>query len=43
MQENEELATAHTDESKVPVTTYKPGLNKLDAFNWLKDIAFIPS
>lgn len=43
MQENEELATAHTDESKVTVTTYKPGLNKLDAFNWLKDIAFIPS
>jgi len=43
MQENEELAAAHADEPKMPVITYKPGLNKLDAFNWLKDIAFVPS
>jgi len=43
MQENEELAAAHADEPKMPVITYKPGLNKLDAFNWLKDIAFVPT
>lgn len=43
MQENEELAAAHADEPRMPVITYKPGLNKLDAFNWLKDISFVPT
>jgi len=43
MQDNEELAAAHADEPKMPAIIYKPGLNKLDAFNWLKDIPFVPT
>jgi len=42
MTENEELLGLHGEEIRMPDTTYKPGLNKLDSFNWLKDIACIP-
>jgi cell fate regulator YaaT (PSP1 superfamily) len=42
MTENEELSGLHSDEIHMPEIKYKPGLNKLDSFNWLKDISFIP-
>jgi cell fate regulator YaaT (PSP1 superfamily) len=42
MTENEELSGQHGEEIRMPDTTYKPGLNKLDSFNWLKDISCIP-
>jgi cell fate regulator YaaT (PSP1 superfamily) len=42
MTENEELSGLHSDEIRMPEIKYKPGLNKLDSFNWLKDISFIP-
>jgi cell fate regulator YaaT (PSP1 superfamily) len=42
MTENEELSGQHGEELHMPDITYKPGLNKLDSFNWLKDISCIP-
>ena len=42
MTENEELSGLHGEEIHLPDIKYKPGLNKLDSFNWLKDISFIP-
>jgi len=42
MTENEELSGLHGEELQLHDIKYKPGLNKLDSFNWLKDIAFIP-
>ena len=42
MTENEELSGQHGEEIRMPDITYKPGLNKLDSFNWLKDISCIP-
>jgi cell fate regulator YaaT (PSP1 superfamily) len=42
MTENEELSGQPGEEIRMPDTTYKPGLNKLDSFNWLKDISCIP-
>lgn len=42
MTENEELSGQHGEEIRMPEITYKPGLNKLDSFNWLKDIFCIP-
>jgi len=42
MTENEELSGLHGEEIHLPDIKYKPGLNKLDSFNWLKDITFIP-
>src|SRR5512139_1447444 len=41
MTENEELSGLHGEDIHLPDIKYKPGLNKLDSFNWLKDIAFI--
>ena len=38
MTENEELQGQHGEEIRMPDITYKPGYNKLDSFNWLKDI-----
>ncbi|NSW94972.1 MAG: hypothetical protein HPY62_09750 [Bacteroidales bacterium] len=38
MTENEDLQIQHDDESVLPDIRYKPGLNKLDSFNWLRDI-----
>lgn len=43
MTENEELSAQHGEDVRLPDIKYKPGLNKLDSFNWLKDITFIPS
>jgi cell fate regulator YaaT (PSP1 superfamily) len=38
MSENEELQGQQGEEPRIPVITYKPGYNKLDSFNWLKDL-----
>ena len=38
MTENEELQGQPGEEIHLPDTTYKPGCNKLDCFNWLKDL-----
>jgi cell fate regulator YaaT (PSP1 superfamily) len=38
MTENEELITQPGEEPKMPDITYRCGYNKLDSFNWLKDI-----
>ena len=38
MTENEELQSQPGEEIHLPDTTYKPGCNKLDCFNWLKDL-----
>jgi cell fate regulator YaaT (PSP1 superfamily) len=43
MTENDELSAQHAEEIRLPDIRYKPGLNKLDSFNWLSDISFIPS
>jgi len=43
MTENEDLSGLHGEEIRMPDIKYKPGLNKLDAFNWLKDISFVPA
>jgi cell fate regulator YaaT (PSP1 superfamily) len=42
MTDNEELSGQHGEEIQLPDLTYKPGCNKLDSFNWLKDIACVP-
>jgi len=42
MTENEELQGLHGDEIRLPDITYRPGCNKLDSFNWLKDIPAVP-
>lgn len=41
MTENEESSGQHGEEIRMPDIKYKPGLNKLDSFNWLKDISTI--
>ncbi len=38
MTENEELQGQPGEDIRMPDITYKPGYNKLDSFNWLKDI-----
>ncbi len=38
MIENEDIQGQLGDEPKMPDITYKPGCNKLDSFNWLKDL-----
>jgi len=38
MTENEELQAQTGDDTSMPDIKYKPGQNKLDSFNWLKDI-----
>jgi cell fate regulator YaaT (PSP1 superfamily) len=38
MTENEELQGQVGEDVHMPDITYKPGYNKLDSFNWLKDI-----
>ena len=37
MTENEELQGQQDEKIRMPDTKYKPGCNKLDSFNWLKD------
>jgi cell fate regulator YaaT (PSP1 superfamily) len=38
MTENEELQNQPGEDIRMPDITYKPGYNKLDSFNWLKDL-----
>jgi cell fate regulator YaaT (PSP1 superfamily) len=38
MTENEDIQGLSPDDIRMPDITYKPGYNKLDSFNWLKDI-----
>lgn len=38
MTENEDIQGMPGEEIRMPDITYKPGNNKLDSFNWLKDI-----
>ncbi len=40
--ENEELTGQQGEEIHLPDMTYKPGCNKLDSYNWLKDIPVTP-
>lgn len=42
MTENEELSGRNGEEINLPDVTYRPGLNKLDSFNWLRDTACAP-
>jgi len=42
MTENEEFSGQQGEDIKLPDIKFRPGLNKLDSFNWLKDISFIP-
>lgn len=42
MTDNEEVQGLGGEEPKMPEITYKPGCNKLDSFNWLKDLPEIP-
>ena len=38
MTENEDIQGQTGEENRMPDITYKPGYNKLDSFNWLKDL-----
>ena len=38
MTDNEDIQGQTGDEIRMPDITYKPGYNKLDSFNWLKDL-----
>jgi cell fate regulator YaaT (PSP1 superfamily) len=38
MTDNEELQGQAGEETRMPDIIYKPGCNKLDSFNWLKDL-----
>ena len=42
MTDNEDIQGLAGDEPRMPDITYKPGYNKLDSFNWLKDLPDIP-
>jgi len=42
MTDIEDIQGQTGDEIRMPDITYKPGYNKLDSFNWLKDIPTIP-
>lgn len=42
MTENEDIHGMTGEETRMPDITYKPGNNKLDSFNWLKDIPSAP-
>jgi cell fate regulator YaaT (PSP1 superfamily) len=42
MTDNEDIQGQSMDDIRMPDITYKPGYNKLDSFNWLKDIPEIP-
>jgi cell fate regulator YaaT (PSP1 superfamily) len=43
MVENEDIQGQAGEEPGMPDITYKPGYNKLDSFNWLKDIEDTPA
>ncbi len=38
MTDNEDIQGQSPDDIRMPDITYKPGYNKLDSYNWLKDI-----
>lgn len=38
MTESDELSGQSGEETRLPEITYKPGYNKLDSYNWLKDL-----
>jgi cell fate regulator YaaT (PSP1 superfamily) len=38
MTDNEDIQGQTGEETRMPDITYKPGYNKLDSFNWLKDL-----
>lgn len=42
MTDSEELSGQHGEELHLPDMKYKPGCNKLDSFNWLKDLTCLP-
>jgi len=42
MTDIEDIQGVAGDEPRMPDITYKPGYNKLDSFNWLKDIPDFP-
>jgi cell fate regulator YaaT (PSP1 superfamily) len=42
MTDNEDIQGQTGDEFRTPDITYKPGYNKLDSFNWLKDLQEVP-
>jgi cell fate regulator YaaT (PSP1 superfamily) len=42
MTDNEDIQGQPGEEIRMPDITYKPGYNKLDSFNWLKDLIDIP-
>ncbi len=42
MTENEEIQGQAGEEAHLPDITYKPGYNKLDSIDWLKDIPALP-
>ncbi len=42
MTDNEDIQGQSGEEPIMPDVTYKPGCNKLDSFNWLKDIPEVP-
>jgi len=42
MTENEDIQGLQGEDIQMPDITYKPGYNKLDSFNWLKDLQNIP-
>jgi cell fate regulator YaaT (PSP1 superfamily) len=42
MTDNEDIQGQSLEDIRMPDITYKPGYNKLDSFNWLKDIPEIP-
>jgi len=42
MTDNEDIQGQSMDDIRMPDITYKPGYNKLDSFNWLKDIPEAP-
>lgn len=43
MTDNEDIQGQSPDDIRMPDITYKPGYNKLDSFNWLRDIPEIPA
>jgi len=42
MTDSEDIQSQSGEEIRMPDITYKPGYNKLDSFNWLKDLSDIP-
>jgi cell fate regulator YaaT (PSP1 superfamily) len=43
MTDNEDIQGQTGEEIRMPDITYKPGYNKLDSFNWLKDLPETPA